>query len=131
MYLESFWFYPLTLGWFNLISVLFSSFMLSHYRIQNVIMYLAIISRKDLNKRSQKNSCCCLVSNSCPTLLRPHGLSPPGSSVHGIFPARILEWLAISFSRRSFWPWDRTWVSCIGRRLHYHWATREACKNSW
>ena len=37
----------------------------------------------------------------CPTLLRPHGLYPPGSSVHGIPQARILEWVAISSSRGS------------------------------
>ena len=51
---------------------------------------------------------------------------PPGSSVHGIFQARILEWAAISFSRRSSQPKDRTCVSWIGRRILYHWATREA-----
>ena len=38
------------------------------------------------------------------------------SSVHGIFQARILEWVAISFSRASSGPRDRTWVSCIGGR---------------
>ena len=38
------------------------------------------------------------------------------SSVHGIFQARILEWVAISFSRGSSGPRDRTWVSCIGGR---------------
>ena len=50
----------------------------------------------------------------------------PGSSVHGISQARILEWVAISFSRGSSWPSDRTRVSCIGRQILYHWATREA-----
>ena len=39
--------------------------------------------------------------------------SPPGSSVHGIFPARILEWVAMPHSRGSSWPRDRTWVSSI------------------
>ena len=38
--------------------------------------------------------------------------SPPGSSVHGLLQARILEWVAISSSRGSSWPWDRTHVSC-------------------
>ena len=37
----------------------------------------------------------CLVTKSCPTLLKPHGYSPPGSSVHGIFQAKMLEWVAI------------------------------------
>ena len=52
--------------------------------------------------------------------------SPPGSSVHGIFQARILEWVAISFSRGSSQPRDQTCVSQIGRPILYHWATREA-----
>ena len=43
--------------------------------------------------------------------------SPPGSSVHGIFQARILEWVVISFSRRSSWPRDQTCVSCIAGRF--------------
>ena len=51
---------------------------------------------------------------------------PPGSSVHGIFPARILVWVAISCSRGSSQPRDQTCVSCIGRWSLYHWATREA-----
>ena len=45
--------------------------------------------------------------------LMHHG--PPGSSVHGILQARVLEWVAISFSRGSSWPRDQTYVSC---RLH-------------
>ena len=52
--------------------------------------------------------------------------SLPGSPVHGIFQARILEWVAISFSRRSSWPRDWTWVSCIVGRHFTIWATREA-----
>ena len=54
--------------------------------------------------------------------------SLPGSSVHGIFQARVLEWVAISFSRGSYWPRDRTWVSCIAGRRFTIWATREALK---
>jgi len=53
--------------------------------------------------------------------------SPPGSSVHGILQAIILEWVAISFSGGSSQPRDRTWVSWISRQILYHWATtREA-----
>ena len=43
----------------------------------------------------------CSVTQLCPTLCDPRDCSPPGSSVHGIFQARILEWVAISYSRRS------------------------------
>ena len=55
--------------------------------------------------------------------------SLPGSSVHGISQARILEWVAISFSSGSSWPRGWMHVSCIGRWVLYHWATREALKN--
>ena len=57
------------------------------------------------------------VAQSCPTLCDPVDCSPPGSSFHGIFQARVLEWVAISFSRGSSQPRDRTWFSLIlGRR---------------
>ena len=52
--------------------------------------------------------------------------SPPGSSVHGISQARLLEWVAISFSRGSSRPRDQTWVSWVGRQILYHWGIREA-----
>ena len=60
-------------------------------------------------------SCCCLAAKSCLTLLGPHGLYPLGSSIHGISQARILKWVAVSSSRGSYQPRDRTCVSCIGR----------------
>ena len=51
--------------------------------------------------------------------------SPPGCSVHGIFQARILQWVAIPFSRGSYWPRDWTQVSCIAGWFFTIWATRE------
>ena len=54
--------------------------------------------------------------------------SPPGSSAHGVLHARILEWVALHSSRGSSWPRDQThisYVSCIGKWVFYHWATRE------
>ena len=51
------------------------------------------------------------------TLCDPRDCSPPGSSVHGILQARILEWVAIPFSRGSSWLRERTWVSCIAGKL--------------
>ena len=54
----------------------------------------------------------CSVVKSCPTLCDPMDCSPPGSSVHGIFQARVLEWVAISSSRGSSRPRDWTHVSC-------------------
>ena len=68
---------------------------------------------------------CCLVAKSCLTLCDLMDCSPPGSSVHGIFQARMWKWVAISFSKVSFQPTNRTWGSCIGRLILYHWATRE------
>ena len=56
----------------------------------------------------------------------PMDCSPPGSSVHGISQARILEWIAVSFSRGSSGPRDQTQASCIGKWSLYHWATWEA-----
>ena len=57
----------------------------------------------------------CLVVQSCLTLCDPVDCSLPGSSVHGIFQAGILKWIAIAFSRGSSRPRDRTHVSCTGR----------------
>ena len=61
-----------------------------------------------------------LVIQSCPTLCDPMDCSPPGSSVHGISQARILEWVAISLSRGPSQPRDGTRVSCIGSWILYH-----------
>ena len=60
------------------------------------------------------------------TLCNPMGCSLPGPSIHGILLARILEWVAICFSRGSSQPRDQTRISCIGRQILYHWATRKA-----
>ena len=64
-----------------------------------------------------------LVAQLCPTLWDPMDYSPPGSSIHGILQARILEWLAMPSSRRSSRPRDRTQVSCITGRFFTIWAT--------
>ena len=63
---------------------------------------------------------------SCLTLCSPLDCSPPGSSIHGILQARILEWVAISFSRGSSQPRNRTQVSCIAGRFFTYWAMQEA-----
>ena len=60
---------------------------------------------------------CVLVTQSCPTLCDPMNCSPPGSFVHGILQARILEWTAISFSKGSSQPRDRTRVFCTADRF--------------
>ena len=65
----------------------------------------------------------CVFTKSYPALCDPLDCSPPGFSVHGISQARILEWVAGSFSRGSPCPRDPTQVSCTGRRILFHWAT--------
>ena len=74
----------------------------------------------------------CLHAQLCPILCDPIDCSPPGSSVRGIFQARILEWVVIPFSRGSFRPRNWTWIfcdSCIGRQIVYYCTTWEASVN--
>ena len=81
---------------------------------------------------SLKKNVCVLVAQSCPTLCDPMDwgahLAPHGRIPHGILQARILEWVALLFSRGSSQPTDWTWVSCISGRFFAIWATREALK---
>ena len=69
---------------------------------------------------------CKSVRCSVMSLCNPMDCILPASSVHGILQARMLEWVAISFSRGSFQPRDQTQVSCITGRFFTTWATREA-----
>ena len=63
------------------------------------ILHIALVKT---NKTIHYEVCVCLVAQSCLTLCNPMNCSPPGSSVHNILQAKILEWVALSFSRRSF-----------------------------
>ena len=83
----------------------------------------------ELKAKHSLNTDCAggLVTQSWPTLYDPMDCSLQGFSVHGIFQASILEWIAISFSKGSSWPRDRTWVSCPAGRFFTNWATREYC----
>ena len=60
----------------------------------------------------------------------PVDYSMPGPSIHGNFQARILDWVVISFPRGSSQSMDWTHISCIGRRIPYHWTTRVASGHS-
>ena len=66
-----------------------------------------------------------LVTQSRLTLCGPMDYSPPGSSVHGILQARILEWVAFPSPGESSQPRDQTQVSCIAGRFFTVWTTRE------
>ena len=88
----------------------------------------------------QSAICRCLVTKSCSTLFDPMGCNPPGSSVHGLFQTRILDYhfflqgifippLPHPHSPHSLpAPKDQTCISLIGRQILYHWATRECNK---
>ena len=73
-----------------------------------------------------------VVTKSCSTLVTPMDCSPPDSSANGILQARILEWVAMPFSRGSSHPWIETEspelqvASCTAGRFFTNWATREA-----
>ena len=63
---------------------------------------------------------------SCLIFCDPTDCSPQSFSVSGILQARILEWVAVSFSSRSSWSRDRTCISCVSGGCFAFWATREA-----
>ena len=84
-------------------------------QIKNVLKYWSVLRWKSESE----------VAQSCLSLCDPMDYNLPGFSVHGIFQARVLEWVAISFSRGSSWPKDQTQVSCIASRCFTLWATKE------
>ena len=91
---------------------------------------LGVRESKDLKFTSRflawpNDGCVCLVARCCLTLCNPMDCNLPGSSVHGVFQARILEWVAILFSRGFSWPRDRTHVSCFAGGFFTTSATRE------
>ena len=93
--------------------------------------YLILCDVEPLAELGHLTETMCLSGSVVSDSLQSHGCrrsweSPPGSSVHGILQARILEWVAIPFTRGSSWPWDRTRVSCNAGKCFTNWATREA-----
>ena len=82
--------------------------------------------RYDLNQIPYNYTMSSEVAQSCLTLCDPIECSLSGSSIHGIFQARVLEWIAISFSRGSSWPRNWTQVSRFAGRRFTVWATRKA-----
>ena len=124
--------YFTSLGPFMLLQIaLFHSFLwLSNISLYVcVCLYVYIYTYMYIYTYIHKHTFVCLLAKLCPTLLRLHGLySLIGSSLHWLFQAGILEWVAISYSRGSSQPRDQTHVSgvsCIGRQILYHWATWE------
>ena len=80
-------------------------------------------------QRSHRNAC---MLSHVPFFCNPMDCTPPGFSVYRIFQTRILECVAISYSRGSAWPKDWNCVSCVsclGRQILYHWATMD--RGAW
>ena len=72
-----------------------------------------INTKSELCKPFKRGLCLCLITQSCPTLCNPLDCSPPGYSVCWIFHTRILEWVAISFSRGHSQPKNQTCLSLL------------------
>ena len=87
------------------------------FPLVNVRGYVHLVKgREHLRKRCVKVK----VTQSCPTLCHTMDCSLPGSTVHGILQARILEWVAVPFSRGSPQAMDQIQVSCVAGRYFYH-----------
>ena len=99
-----------------------------------MISFFTVMILKDTNLWSTRllsnHQLRVLGTHSFLTLGNPMDCSRPGSSVHGVLQARLLEWVAIPFFRRSSWPCDWTWVSHITGRFFNIWA-RESLIISW
>ena len=116
---------PFTISWslFKIMSL--ESVMLSNHLILILLSHMHT-SRllSTFTSYHQVLFVCVLVAQSCLTLCDPMDCNLLGSSIHGIFQARILEWVVISFSRGSSPPRDRTQVSRTVGKLFTVWATR-------
>ena len=91
--------------------------------------FLWLWNKKKTSQAKMWNTYVCVCAQLCPTLWNPMDCSLPGFSIQGIFQTRILEWVAIPFSRGSSWLSGQTCVSCFystGRWTLYHWAPWEA-----
>ena len=122
----------------------YQALCLSHFIVFSLILWVQLYFREgrwSLEKlkecpnhkafklpRPDSNEVKVLVTQSCLTLGDPMDCSPPGSSVHGILLARILESVAIPFSRRFSWSRDPTWVYFISGGFFTFRATSEAHK---
>ena len=89
-----------------------------------ILLVLFIFFKEGIERNTFRGACLCPKSlQSCPTLCNFVDCSLPGSSVHGILQARILEWVAMPSSRGSSQPRDQARVSCISyidRQVLYH-----------
>ena len=103
------------------------SFLYNGKRNKSSEQYKTWLQRLFRKIKIYNGVCCvlCLVTQSCPTLCDLINCCPPGSSVHGILQARIMEWVAMPSSRGSSQPRDRIHILHIAGRFSTVWATRE------
>ena len=123
--------YPAVVGWSSLWLSMIPSWLTVF--LSSTMFFLSALSTyfwwRDVEAFIYKSACLRAKSlQLCPNLCNPMDCSPQGSSVHSILPARILKWVAITFSRGSSWPRNRTQVSQIA--FFTIWATREATYSS-
>ena len=107
---------------------------LKTYKITLVfrLLHLVMKTLKLTNiKKLTLNSAAARSLQSCLTFCDTMNCSPPGACVRGILQARILEWVAIPFSRRSFQLRDRIWISCIAGQFFTIWVTIEGHLLEW
>ena len=116
-------------GWDLNVHSFIHSFVFIHIFIPNYSFITGMFTQMFSGwKESESES---EVTQSCPTLCNPMDCSLPGSSIHGILQAKVLEWVAISFSRGSSRPRDRTQVSRIPSRCFNLWAQRSIIFVVW
>ena len=120
---EGQWQRGMSWGWMELSAIEFFIMKI----LNTIYPILCLVFREIKKKISNTHSMLVkvLVAQLCLTLCNPLDYSPPGSSVHGILQARILEWVAILFSSGSSWPRDWTQVSCTAGRFLTIWATKD------
>ena len=107
---------------YELCHFIYSSVPILTFSFDNCTIIVQSIS---IRGKWMKYVCVCLVAQLCQTLCNPTDCNLPGSSVHGILQARILEWVAFPSSRGSSAPSDWTQVSHIAGRFFTIWSTRE------
>ena len=100
-----------------------------HKYLYSVEITQVVLTWREKDDGRLPSKCKVLVTQSCPTPCDLMDCSPPGSSVHGIFQARILEWIAIPFSRGSSQSKDQTGLPHFSLIL-YHLSHREAQGNN-
>ena len=89
-----------------------SSWGIYPHLFENKKQWYGLTLWRSLRIYFNQSYCCYVVTKFCLDLFWSHDWSPPGFSVYGISQTVIVEWVSLSFSRRSFWPRDQTHIDC-------------------